>query len=271
MDNGRKANKEPRRENLIISTVAIYGLTVQLYKGETLLVREKAMLDSGSSFNLMFYTLYKGLKQRHKLVLDPTDVQLVSVTDHNLACKGAVTLTLKIGGITGDLEFIVVHDSVKFISNLLGSRFLEIFSILFSFPTRKAYMVNGNITNTITLRILKGETPVIPRDVANSVGLLDHNLRNMVLEEATVPITVVNEVESEVKKVSKCMRSVSRSSSFPSSSPFFHTISPFSSVKEILPHQDHLGKNLNFPRFLNKEERSPLANAGAIRSISEKT
>src|SRR5215469_5726964 len=215
MDNGRKANKEPRRENLIISTVAIYGLTVQLYKGETLLVREKAMLDSGSSFNLMFYTLYKGLKQRHKLVLDPTDVQLVSVTDHNLACKGAVTLTLKIGGITGDLEFIVVHDSVKFISNLLlGSRFLEIFPILFSFPTRKAYMVNGNITNIITLRILRGETPVIPRDVANSVGLLDHNLRNMVLEEATMPITVVNEVGSEVKKVSKYMNSVSFSSSF---------------------------------------------------------
>ena len=203
MDSGRKTNKEPRRESLINSTGAIYGFTVQLYKEETLLVREKAMLDSGSSFNLMSYTLYKGLKQRHKLVLDPTDVQLVSVTDHTLSCKGAVTLTLKVGGITGDLEFIVVHDSVKFVSNLLlGSRFLEIFPILFSFPTRKAYLVNGNITNTITLRILKGETPVIPRDVANSVGLLDQNLRNMVLEEATIPINVVNEVGSEVKKVS---------------------------------------------------------------------
>src|SRR5215469_13963968 len=215
MDNGRKANKELRRENLINSTGAIYGLTVQLYKGETLLVREKAMLDSGSSFNLMFYTLYKGLKQRHKLVLDPTDVQLVSVTDHNLACKGAVTLTLKIGGITGDLEFIVVHDSVKFISNLLiGSRFLEIFPILFCFPTRKAYLVNGKITNTITLRILKGETPVIPREVANSVGLLDHNLRNKVLEEAAMPINAVNEAESEVKRVNESMGSVTFSSSF---------------------------------------------------------
>ena len=59
-----------------------------------------------------------------------------------------------------------------------------------------------------------------------------------VLEEATVPITVDNEVESEVMKVSKYTNSVSRPSSFPSSSPSFHTISPISSVKEILPHQD---------------------------------
>ena len=72
-------------------------------------------------------------------------------------------------------------------------------------------------------------------------------------------------------KVSKYMRPNSRSSFFLSSPPSFHTFSSISYVKEILPHQDHRGKEYKLSQFPNKEIRSPLVNAETIRSISGKT
>src|SRR5215469_11662216 len=161
----RKANEkeiksqacESNSKILAIKAGSLYSIRVQLYKNDAIVSRVNALLDTGSSQNLMAYKFYEDINNRFNLPLTPTKVKLVSVTDNKLVCKGQLSITLKIGGVEKKVSFVVV-DKAKFTCNLLiGSPTLEEFPMIINIPLRKAYVNNDNRTEVVPLSVVSGD------------------------------------------------------------------------------------------------------------------
>src|SRR5215469_6650000 len=177
-----KENKSQACESnskiLAIKAGSLYSIRVQLYKNDAIVSRANALLDTGSSQNLMAYKFYEDINNRFNLPLTPTKVKLVSVTDNRLICKGQLSITLKIGGVEKEVSFVVV-DKAKFTCNLLiGSPTLEEFPMIINIPLRKAYVNNDNRTEVVPLSVVSGDIPIIPHKTKEAVMDYDTALKN---------------------------------------------------------------------------------------------
>src|SRR5215469_13342024 len=177
-----KENKSQACESnskiLAIKAGSLYSIRVQLYKNDAIVSRVNALLDTGSSQNLMAYKFYEDINNRFNLPLTTTKVKLVSVTDNRLICKGQLSITLKIGGVEKEVSFIVV-DKAKFTCNLLiGSPTLEEFPMIINIPLRKAYVNNDNRTEVVPLSVVSGDIPIISHKTKEAVMEYDHALKN---------------------------------------------------------------------------------------------